>query len=112
MDDTIGPVTEFNWTRDNKLENEGFTNSKSQVQLFTIAMMGKTPRTMEFDNTKILLSDDRNSNSLLAVYCDKKMNKSETDKLWRKMRIIHGKSKGETEKLVGSLEKVVFPAIS
>ncbi len=110
MDPSIGPITEFSWAREKKQELEGITDSKSVVQLFTIAMLAETPRSMEFRNSKVLFSDDRDTNSLLAIHLDKNVKDIEQEKLWRRIRVIHGKAKGETEKLLGSLEKMVNPA--
>ena len=110
MDPSIGPITEFCWARDKNESLEGITDSKSVVQLFTIAMLAETPRSMEFRNSKVLFSDDRDSNSLLAVHLAKNVKFAEQEKLWRRIRVIHGKSKGETEKLLDGLERMIKPS--
>ncbi|MFX1514448.1 MAG: hypothetical protein ACFFCQ_17885 [Promethearchaeota archaeon] len=109
MDPKIGPITEFSWKLDKDQVLEGMTNTKSVVQLFTVAMLDETPRSMEFSDSKVLFSGDHESGSLLAVYLSRKVNTSNQQKLWRRMRVIHGKSKGETQKLLDSLEKIVNP---
>ena len=106
MDDIEGPIVDASWAQPS---HHGILSrnleQKSLVSLLMLASAENCPRVMTLSDTTCVLSP--HENNLLVLFLEKNAPFDLLNSLWKRVRIIHGKSNGDSSRMMASLEKLV-----
>ncbi|MHA2231993.1 MAG: hypothetical protein ACXAB4_05855 [Candidatus Hodarchaeales archaeon] len=109
LDEIEGPKVEYSWTTTQERQN--VFSGRGLLQLYTISTMNPSsiPRMIQYADGTCLISlrkSNTEGNTLLALLLNRKATPEAQKQLWKKLRVLHGRSK-TVEKLSKALNRLV-----